>query len=412
MATDLPLNITFDKMAQFDKVATKILQTFDSLIDQLIARRDVLLQRVQEVREEHRNKEATRIAAIEELKMVQQKLQEISIKVNPNVEFHQQAKEAYQQGLKKHEPPATFLCPIFRCQRINTIRELIAEFGEIVQCEILDYSLKKDPILTVDNFGRVDNTLDARGIASDDTTELIYITDYGNSRVQIASKRGEFVKQFGNDKLLHPWGIAVTNECIFVTDTTHHALFQFRKKDFKFLNSIGTKGYKEGQLNWPRGLCIDTNGDVLLAESCNDRVSVFSKQLKFKICIGIGQLYSPKDVKLSADRVVVLDNGNKCVHFFSREGNLLSSCISQGITQDSSVISPFFLCLDAANNIIISDYDHHTVKVFTELGRLIHTIGRKGERIGEFINPFGVCISKLGAIFILSNNPNYSLQYF
>ena len=411
MATNMPINVTFDKMAQFDKAATIIHQSFDPLIDQLIARRDALLRRVHELREDHMNKEATRIAAIEELERVQQQMQEMSIKVNPNLEFHRQATQVYQQGMKKLEPTATFLCPVFRCQNKDTIRQLISELGEIAQCEILDYSPKKEPVLTAGKYGGGANELKARGIAFDESTELMYIADCDNSRVQIVSLKGEFVRQFRNDKLGWPWGIAVNNESIFVTDVWHHALFQFRKKDSKLINKIGTEGSKEGEFNCPQGLCIDTNGDVLVADCRNNRVCVFSKLLKYKSCIGIGQLDLPRDVKLSADRIVVLDCSPKCVHFFSREGHPLSSCVSKG-TEDRLFANPSFFCLDSAGNIIISDYDSNAIKIYTESGQHIHTLGRKGNGRGEFIGPYGVCISKLGIICVVSENPNYSLQCF
>ena len=412
MATNLPPNVAFDKMPHFDNVEAEIQQTFDFLIDQLITRRNALLQMVQELREDHRNKEAKRIATIEDLERVQQQMREMNIKVNPNIKFHQQAKEACQQGLRKLEQSATFLCPIFRCQRMDTIRDLIAELGEIVPCEIPNYSLKKDSILTAGKFGRGDNELHAKGIAFDNTNELMYLAGYGNRRVQMVSLKGEIVAHFGNDSLLNPWGIAVTDEYAFVTDTGHHALFQFRKKDFKLLNRVGTKGDEEGQLNFPRGLCIDTNRDVLIADNGNNRVCIFSKQLKFKSCIGIGQLNFPTDVKLSDNRVVVLDWNIKCVHFFSRDGHLLSSCVSRGVKRGSLVDLPFFFCLDAANNIIISDNSNNAIFIFTELGEYLHTIGREGEGEGEFIYPSGICISKLGNIFVVSNNPNYPLQCF
>ena len=295
---------------------------------------------------------------------------------------------------------------------MDTIRELIAELGEIVPCEITNYSLKTDPTLTAGEFGKGFNELKAQGIAFDDTTELIYLADWGNRCVLVVSLKGELVKQFGNDKLMNPWGIAVTNECIYVTNIEQHALFQYRKKDFKLLNKTGTKGTQEGQLLNPRGLCIDTNGDVMVADSGNHRISVFSKQLKFKSCLGIGHLQCPEDVKLSDDRIVVLDHSTKCLHFFSRDGHLLSSCVPRGRTQDRSVNSPYFFCLDAASNIIISDRYNNAIKIFTELGHHIHTIGRKGDGRGEFIHPLGVCISKLGNIFVVSNNRNYQLQCF
>ena len=415
MATNMPTNVTFNKMAQFDNVATIIHQILDPLIDQLIARRDALLQRVHELREDHRNKEATRIAAIEELERVQQQMQEMSIKVNPNLEFHQQVTQAYQQGMKKLEPTATFLCPVFRCQNTDTIRQLISKLGEIVQCEKPDYSLKREPVLTAGKLGGGAKELKATGIAIDESTELMYIADYENSRVQIVSLKGEFVTQFGNDMLNAPWGIAVNNESIFVTDTGHNALFQFRKKDSKLINRTATYGNKEGQssknFKFPRGLCIDTNGDVLVADSDNNRVCVDSKLLKFKSCIGIGQLHNPIDVKMSADRVVVLDWSPKCVHFFSREGHPLSSCVSKG-TGDSLVANPFFFCLNSAANIIISDCGSNAIKLYTESGQHIHTLGREGDGRGEFIRPYGVCISKLGTICVVSKSRNYPLQCF
>ena len=131
----------------------------------------------------------------------------------------------------------------------------------------------------------------------------------------------------------------------------------------------------------------------------------------FKSCIGIGQLRLLTDVKLSADHVVVLDHAPNCVHF-SREGHLLSSCVPQGKTPVSLVYGPSFFCLDAANNIVISDYSNHAIKIFTELGEHIHTIGREGNGKREFVYPSGVCISKLGILCVVSENPNYALQCF
>ena len=100
------------------------------------------------------------------------------------------------------------------------------------------------------------------------------------------------------------------------------------------------------------------------------------------------------------------------MHFYSKNGHLLNSCISQGEGPDSLVYIPRFFCLDLAGNITISDYGNHRIKIFSQSEQLIHTIGRKGEGIGEFMYPLGICISKLGNIFVLSDNPNFSIQCF
>ena len=74
---------------------------------------------------------------------------------------------------------------------------------------------------------------------------LLYTADFVHSRIQIVSSKGEFLTQFGNDKLTYPWGIAVDKECIFVTDIKIK-MFQFRKEVFNFINRCGTKGNREG----------------------------------------------------------------------------------------------------------------------------------------------------------------------
>ena len=75
-----------------------------------------------------------------------------------------------------------------------------------------------------------------------------------------------FIERFGQDILKRPWGISVTEDNVFVTDSLLHALLQFSKKDCKLVRSTGTKGSGEGQLDYPCNLCSDYNGDVYVAE--------------------------------------------------------------------------------------------------------------------------------------------------
>ena len=242
--------------------------------------------------------------------------------------------------------------------------------------------------------------------------ERVYITDSGNRRILVVSFEGKFLSQFGQDILECPWGIAVSEACIFVTDRSHDALFQFNKDNHSLETSTRTIGSEEEQLKNPGGLSIDKNGDIFIADTKKNRVTILDASLQFKGHIGIGKLESPKDVKLTPDRVAVLDWSPSCIHLFSRGGDFLTSCISQGGGSRSLVSCPFFFCMDLEENIIISDYNRHVIKIFSKSGQLIHTIGMRGEGRGQFIRPYGISISQFGNMFVLSNNPNYSLQCF
>ena len=142
----------------------------------------------------------------------------------------------------------------------------------------LDYSLKKRPVLAVGKNGKANEELyQHKGLALDEPNQLIYITDCSNERIQVVSLTGKFLTSFGQGILKSPWGIAVTEDNVFVTDVSLNALLQFSKKSYMLVRRIGTEGGGEGQLNYPPGLCTDISGEAYVAEYFNNRVSVFSK---------------------------------------------------------------------------------------------------------------------------------------
>ena len=156
------------------------------------------------------------------------------------------------------------------------------------------------------------------------------------------SFEGKFLKRFGQEIIKQPWGIAVTEDNIFVTDQSLHIVLQFGKKDCKLVRGIGTEGAEEGQLDFPRGLCSDYHGDVYVAEYRDNRVSVFSKQFHFKKCLGTQQLNYPVDVKVTPNSLVILDWSPNCIYFYSRSGDLLVLVLLRGrmvwyVNQTSSV---------------------------------------------------------------------------
>ena len=406
MATNQPTIVTTNEFQLFDYVATQIINTFDLLRDQLIARRDALLNILQTMKENYISKETTRRASITELEGLIRQMQEASIKVNTNLKVHQDAIDLYQRNIKEHETPTEHPFPFLSCPTLSQLETQIAEFGDLK--EGVNYSQKKEPVIAV---GKRGNELSAAaGLALDEPNQLIYIADMGNSRIQVVSFDGNFLKRFGQETLKSPYGIAVTKDNVFVTDINLHDLLQFRKKDYQLMRRTGTKVGREGELNYPRGLCIDNNGDVYVADDRNNRVSVLSKDLKFLNCLGTEQLRNPRDVKVTQDSVVVLDGSPNCIHFFSRSGELLRSCVTQ--REDGMVYYPYFFCLDPAGNILITDYWRHSIKILSPSGQLIHEIGKRGHGRGELYYPSGIRMTQSGTIFVISYSSNFCLQSF
>ena len=343
MATNIQENIPeivpYDTIAHFDRIAARITDTLNGLIDQLIGRKDTLCQVVAHLRDDFHNKESTRIAAIEELDQTQLHLNQMS-KVNINLPAHEQAGLVYEQYKQQLCVPTPLPNLSFSCPTLSLLQTQIEQFGEVVQLEAPHYYQKTQPILTAGTKGKGDKQLNGEGMSLDEVNEKVYIADYVNRRIQVLSFQGEFLSHFGEEVLCWPWGISVTDDHILVTDCWYHTLFQFCKNSHQLLNRAGGEGSNEGQLSDPRGLSVDCNGDVFVADQLNDRVSVFSDLLQHKQTIGQGSLSYPLDVKLTTDKVVVLDCSPNCIYFFSRSGDLLTSCVSQGYDQGCLICDP------------------------------------------------------------------------
>ena len=277
----------------------------------------------------------------------------------------------------------------------------------------VDYTSKHDTILAVCPRGGKQGEFEtALGIALDETQKEIYVCDHDNRRVQVLSLEGDFVREIGIGVLIRPWGIAVRDTHVLVTDIYRCLLVKFCKQKLVVVNKVGGYGNGEGNLIWPGGLGVDENGDIYVADTLNHRISVFTEELEFKICFGKGKLKHPKDVNLTTEGVIVMDHSPNCIHFMSRDGQFTRSIISQGDGDGCLVFNADFFCLDHSGNIIISDRKHDSVKIFSKDGELVHSIGTHGLRRGEFIKPKGICMNWKGVIYVVSENPEQVLQAF
>ncbi|KAI8485723.1 hypothetical protein Bbelb_365570 [Branchiostoma belcheri] len=66
---------------------------------------------------------------------------------------------------------------------------------------------------------------------------------------------------------------------VLLTDG-HKTIQKYNPSGVKIIE-FGTRGMGEGQLNYPRGICLDTSGRIIVANSYNDRVDMFTSQGEF-----------------------------------------------------------------------------------------------------------------------------------
>ena len=144
----------------------------------------------------------------------------------------------------------------------------------------------KGQILFFANNGKLVNTLGKRGelfkfpagIAFDSKGNL-FVVDRGNHCVWILSANGKIIRKFAKrgsnfGELYYPYGIAVTEDNIIVSESGNNRVSLFTLTG-DFLRCFGSFGSKPGLFDHPRHICVNSKGQLLVADEMNQRVQVF-----------------------------------------------------------------------------------------------------------------------------------------
>ena len=248
-----------------------------------------------------------------------------------------------------------------------------------------------------------------RGIAIHYKTGNIYITDSGNHRVQVFSCNGDYIFMFSK-KMNEPVGICIFQNKVFVTQWGTHCINMYELEG-KLIKSVGSKGNGRTQFDIPNGLDVsDRNNNIYVCDCQNHRIQILTEELKYHSMLGIDMLEYPRDVKVTRDRVLVLDGSDPCMFVFNSDHVLTNRLITSGVGKQTNSACRFDI--DREYNIIMSDYANHCVYVFNQKGEQIHKFGKEGQGIGEFYKPCGIALDNTGRIIVVCEKNTNCLQFF
>ncbi|XP_034399305.1 tripartite motif-containing protein 2 isoform X1 [Cyclopterus lumpus] len=201
---------------------------------------------------------------------------------------------------------------------------------------------------------------------------------------------------------------------VLIADSNNQCV-QIFSNDGHFKSRFGVRGRTPGQLQRPTGVALHPNGDIIIADYDNKWVSIFSSEGKFKNKIGSGKLMGPKGVSVDRNgHVIVVDNKACCVFLFQLNGKLVTKFGNRGNGDRQfagTLNGPHFAAVNNNNEIIVTDFHNHSVKVFNTEGEFLLKFGSNGEGNGQFNAPTGVAVDVNGNI-IVADWGNSRIQVF
>lgn len=246
----------------------------------------------------------------------------------------------------------------------------------------------------------------------------VYVTDYGNRRIQKFDSDGDFLhtwgtKGSGSGQFQAPSGIAIGKDFVYVVDNELNRVQKFDTSG-KYITQWGSRGTESGQFLLPQNIAVDPNGDVYVADTGNSRIEKFSSDGKFLLSWGSGglengQFLNPRGVAAdSQGSVYVSDSGNNRIQKFSSDGVFIKSF---DISSGSSLRYPQGLDVDSSGNLYVADTGNNRVVKIDRDGNSLASWGSQGKTNGNFNNPKDTVVDSTGNIFVVDSS-NHRIQKF
>ena len=170
-------------------------------------------------------------------------------------------------------------------------------------------------------------------------------------RIHSGINLSQFLSSTTEVRFNSPSAIAVRGSVLYVVESGTSCVQKLTTAGSS-LSKFGSYGAGEGQLNNPRGICIDNEGHVFVSDCGNHRVSVFGADGTFH-------------------------------HHIT--GNALNN---------SAINSPWGLAFDQHGNLHVADTDTSSILVFTRQGQFVSKYN------SGVTQPAGIAIDEEGNIFV------------
>jgi DNA-binding beta-propeller fold protein YncE len=212
------------------------------------------------------------------------------------------------------------------------------------------------------------------GLAMDDNDRL-FVADGDLHHVLVfnAQHKQEDVIIEG---MQHPVGVAIDkeNRLLYVADSVLDQVLVYDADSFKLLRKIGKTGHNHeltspGDFANPTNVAVDSDGNLYVADTLNDRVEIFDGDGKFistfgKNCDAPGCFQRPKGIAVDADNHIwVVDTLASRVQVFNKEGQLLAYFGEYG-KLPGQFNAASGIAIDKFNRVIVSEQQPGRLQIF------------------------------------------------
>jgi DNA-binding beta-propeller fold protein YncE len=236
-----------------------------------------------------------------------------------------------------------------------------------------------------------------------DTARIQYLTSYSNS-LDLSGKRTALQKTvLGEDPgmpISKPYGIATAKGKVFICDATIKGLYviDLAKNTLTRFVPAG-----KGTLKLPLNCFIDQEGKLYVTDGKRKEVVVFDENLNYVTAItkpATADDFKPMDVGVSDKKIFVTNPATHQIYVYQKEDyKLLKTFPDSTAGDEQGLLNPLNIFY-RNGKVYVTDFGDFKIKIFSEDGNYLGSVGEYGKIPGQFVRPKGLSVDKDDNLYV------------
>jgi sugar lactone lactonase YvrE len=177
---------------------------------------------------------------------------------------------------------------------------------------------------------------------------------------------------------------------------------------YKLIRTWSQPGEGTTRLDDPHGICLDKDGNLLIADQGASRIMRFTPEGKYLGDIGLGSGNEPG--RFNEPRVVITDPRGRIwvsdskpdgpmLQTFTPEGKFIRTFAHKGVLP-GQLLRAHGMGFDSQSRLFVVDVDNFRVNVYSDRGEFLYNWGKPGLKTGTFNAPHGLVVDPSGDVFV------------